>query len=59
MQYHDYCTLLLYMCDRGCMQLETIVLKVKKNISDEKVVGCRNWRQRWCKKEGNKVLRKG
>ena len=22
-------------------------------------MGYRNWRQRWCKKEGNKVLRKG
>ena len=30
------------------------LLQVKKNI--RKLAGYRNWRQRWCKKEGNKVL---
>ena len=31
----------------------------EKHSLTRKLVGYRNWRQRWCKKEGNKVLRKG
>ena len=29
----------------------------EKHSLTRKLVGCRNWRQWWCKKEGNKVLR--
>ena len=31
----------------------------EKHSLTRKLVGYRNWRQWWCKKEGNKVLRKG
>ena len=31
----------------------------KKHSLTRKLVGYRNWRQWWCKKEGNKDLRKG
>ena len=31
----------------------------EKHSLTRKLVGHRNWRQWWCKKEGNKVLRKG
>ena len=31
----------------------------EKHSLTRKLVGYRNWRQRWRKKEGNKVLRKG
>ena len=31
----------------------------EKHSLMRKLVGYRNWRQRWCKKEGNKVLIKG
>ena len=31
----------------------------EKHSLTRKLVGYRNWRQRWCKKEENKVLRKG
>ena len=31
----------------------------EKHSLTRKMVGYRNWRQRWCKKEGNKVLGKG
>ena len=31
----------------------------EKHSLSRKLVGYRNWRQWWCKKEGNKVLRKG
>ena len=31
----------------------------EKRSLTRKLVGYRNWRQRWCKREGNKVLRKG
>ena len=31
----------------------------EKHSLTRKLVGYRNWRQRWCKKKGNKVLRKG
>ena len=30
----------------------------EKHSLTRKLVGCRNWRQRWCKKEGNKVMGK-
>ena len=30
----------------------------EKHALTRKVVGYKNWRQRWCKKEGNKVLGK-
>ena len=30
----------------------------EKHSLTRKLVGYRNWRQRWCKKEGNKVLGK-
>ena len=31
----------------------------EKHSLTRKLVGYRNWRQKWCKMEGNKVLRKG
>ena len=31
----------------------------EKHSLTRKLVGYRNWRQRWCKKEGNKVFGKG
>ena len=31
----------------------------EKHSLTRKLVGYRNWRQKWCKKEGNKVLGKG
>ena len=31
----------------------------EKHSLTRKLMGYRNWRQRWCKKEGNKVLRTG
>ena len=36
-----------------------ILTSKEKHSLTRKLVGYRNWRQRWCKKEGNKVLRKG
>ena len=40
--------------------LDTVLYTSKgKHSLTRKLVGYRNWRQRWCKKEGNKVLRKG
>ena len=36
-----------------------IIKKKEKHSLTRKLVGYRNWRQWWCKKEGNKVLRKG
>ena len=30
----------------------------EKHSLTRKLVGYRNWRQRWCKKEGNKILGK-
>ena len=41
---------------------ESIKLKIEKTSKEKhltrKLVGYRNWRQRWCKKEGNKVFGK-
>ena len=37
----------------------TLVFTSKEKLSlTRKLVGYRNWRQRWCKKEGNKVFGK-
>ena len=35
-----------------------MVTSKEKHSLTRKFVGNRNWRQRWCKKEGNKVLGK-
>ena len=40
---------------RTCKCIDT---SKEKHSLTRKLVGYRNWRQRWCKKEGNKVLRK-
>ena len=31
----------------------------EKHSLTRKLMGYKNWRQRWCQKDGNKVLRKG
>ena len=38
-----------------CTYKVTSTSKEKHSLT-RKLVGYRNWRQRWCKKEGNKVL---
>ena len=40
------------------MIMKKLRKQVKKNSLKRKLVGYRNWKHRWCKKEGNKVLGK-
>ena len=41
------------------LAMQTLITSKEKHSQTRKLVGYRNWRQRWCKKEGNKVWRKG
>ena len=40
------------------MKLKIEETSKEKHSLTRKLVGYRNWRQRWCKNEGNKVLGK-
>ena len=47
-----------YVCIMNTAITLMITSKEKHSLT-RKLVGYKNWRQWWCKKEGNKVLRKG
>ena len=47
----------MYFTIEKWYSLEDDTSKEKHSLT-RKMVGYRNWRQRWCKKEGNEVLGK-
>ena len=46
------------VCDICVFYVCIMFTSKEKHSLTRKLVGYRNWRQRWCKKEGNKVLGK-
>ena len=46
------------LSSKNFMKMAVDRTSTEKHSLMRKLVGYRNWRQKWCKKEGNKVLRK-